>query len=153
MAELLIGYPQSDHIKIRVLRRSHPEADDYWDGNWVNAEVSLVIRPWQASYDASLRTEELTRFRDAIRELYRGERREATLTPLEPWLFVTLEVDSLGHVHLGGAAGPEGHGRPFGAVQLNFEVKDFMDQTFLPPLIGELDEIVHQFPVIGDPTK
>jgi hypothetical protein len=45
MREVIIGHPDGDHIVLRVLRRKHPSATDYDDANWVDAQVSISVRP------------------------------------------------------------------------------------------------------------
>jgi hypothetical protein len=152
MAELVVGRHHEDHIEIRVMRRSHPHADDYWDGNWVDSEIQVDIRPWRATYPAQLRTDEFLRFRDQLGEMYDGARKEASFEPMEPWLGLTLELDPLGHVAVNGAAGPEGFGKIFGQVRLEFLLTGVMDQTDLPPLINDLDELALEFPTKGRPT-
>lgn len=76
----------------------------------------------------------------------------ATFSPMEPWLGLALQLDSLGHIHLKGQAGPEGFGRVFGQTRLVFEVDDFMDQTFIPSIIQQLKLIEQEFPVVGMPS-
>jgi hypothetical protein len=152
MTELIVGRRQEDHIKIRVLRRSRPSGDDYWDGNWVDSEMQVNIRPWRATYLAQLRTEEFSRFRDQLGEMYDGTRKEASFEPMEPWLALTLEVDPLGHIAVKGEAGPEGFGKVFGQVRLGFRLTEVMDQTDLPPLIEALDGLALEFPTKGRPT-
>ncbi|QSE87669.1 cold-shock protein (plasmid) [Rhodococcus pseudokoreensis] len=34
---LVVGSVDVDHLAIVVHSRSHPEATDYWDGNWVRS--------------------------------------------------------------------------------------------------------------------
>jgi hypothetical protein len=130
----------------------NPNANDYWDGNWVESEIELDIRPWRATYKANLRTEEFSRFHDQVREMYDGARKEATFEPMEPWLSLALELDTLGHIAIKGDAGPEGFGKIFGQVRLNFHLTGDMDQTDLPPLIAKLDELAREFPTKGRPA-
>ena len=63
---MILGESAGDHVGIRVKRRTHPQAADYWDGNWVDAGISVVLRPWRGSYEASLRTDEFARFREEL---------------------------------------------------------------------------------------
>ena len=151
MTELTVGPSGGDHVRIRVLRRMRPQANDYWDGNWVEAEVAVDMRPWRATYRANLRTEEFARFRGQLREMYDGAGKEASFEPMEPWLGLTLELDSVGHMTLRGKAGPEGSGKIFDQVRLNFRLDDVMDQTYLLPLIAQLDEVEREFPTRGSP--
>jgi hypothetical protein len=152
MSRLVVGRQSEDHIEIRVLKRTRPQANDYWDGNWVASEIAVDIPPWRATYPAQLRTEEFSRFRDQLREMYEGSGKEASFEPMEPWVRLTLELDALGHIAFAGDAGPEGFGKFFGQVRLNFRLTGVMDQTDLPPLIAELDEVVREFPTKGRPT-
>jgi hypothetical protein len=152
MSELVVGRRDEDHLEIRVLRRSHPQTNDYWDGNWVESEIGIHIRPWRATYQAQLRTEEFSRFRDQLRDVYDGTRWEASFEPMEPWLELTLESDALGHVTIKGQAGAEGFGKIFGQVRLNFHLTGVMDQTDLPPLIAALDGLAREYPTKGRPT-
>jgi len=119
MSELIVGRRDEDHIEIRVLGRMHPQANDFWDGNWVASEIAVNIPPWRATYPAHLRTDEFVRFRNQLREMNDGSRKEASFEPMEPWLRLTLELDALGHISFTGDAGPEGYGKIFGQVRLN----------------------------------
>jgi hypothetical protein len=108
MSRLVVGRQSEDHIEIRVLKRTRPQANDYWDGNWVASEIAVDIPPWRATYPAQLRTEEFSRFRDQLREMYEGSGKEASFEPMEPWVRLTLELDALGHIAFAGDAGPRG---------------------------------------------
>jgi hypothetical protein len=152
MAELVVGRLHEDHIGIRILRRMHPEASDYWDGNWVASEISVHIPPWRATYPADLRTEEFSHFRDQLSQMHDGVGKEASFDPMEPWLRLTLKLDELGHIEVTGDAGPEGLGKFFGQVRLDFRLTGVMDQTDLRPIITQLDEVARQFPTKGHPT-
>jgi hypothetical protein len=153
MRELMLGSRVADYVAIKVLRRRYPEATDYWDGNWVEAEVEMVVRPWRGVYEANLRTDELLRFRRQLKDMNEGNRHEARLAPMEPWVELTLERDSSGHVGLKGESGPGGFGRAFGQVRLVFELQGVIDQASLVSLIAGLEEIEAEFPVIGEPSR
>jgi hypothetical protein len=42
-------------------------------------------------------------------------------------------------------------GKLFGQVRLDFRLDGVMDQTYLPLLIAQLDEVEREFPVKGTP--
>jgi hypothetical protein len=69
MREVIIGHPDGDHIVLRVLGRKHPSATDYYDGNWLDAEVTIVFKPWRGTFNADLRTVEFAHFRQELVEL------------------------------------------------------------------------------------
>lgn len=151
MAEVTLGQSGGDRIIIRVLRRKYPNATDYWDGNWVNAEVEVTVRPWHAKYLANLRTEEFADLRQQLERMYAMDRHEAKFSPMEPWLNFDLRLDSLGHIDMSGNIGPEGFGKVFGEARLVFKIREFMDQTFLAPIIQQLRGVERDFPVVGRP--
>ena len=153
MREVIIGHPDGDHIVLRVLRRKHPSATDYYDGNWVDAQVSISVRPWRGVFNADLRTDEFARFRQRLEELNKRTKPEAMFAPMEPWLEFTLELGSSGEVHLKGESGPEGFGRVFNETRLEFEARGFMDQASLPSVIQQLEAIEREFPVIRGPLR
>jgi hypothetical protein len=153
MREVIIGHPDGDHIVLRVLRRKHPSATDYDDANWVDAQVSISVRPWRGVFNADLRTDEFARFRQELVELSNGTRPEAMFAPMEPWLEFTLELGSSGEVHLKGESGPEGFGRVFNEALLEFDFSGFIEQASLPVVIHQLEAIEREFPVIGGPLR
>jgi hypothetical protein len=149
MREVILGRPTGDHVAMRVLRRRTPSATDFDDGNWVDAEVTIVFRPWRGTFNAYLRTDEFATFRQQLEDLHAGTRPDAIFAPMEPWLELTLELGSSGQVNIKGDSGPEGFGRGFNAALLEFDIPGFMEQASLPSVIQQLEAIEAEFPVIG----
>ena len=149
MREVILGRPDGDHVAMRVLRRKNASATDFEDGNWVDAEVTIVFRPWRGTFNAYLRTDEFANFRERLEELNNRTKPEAMFAPMEPWLEFTLDLGSSGKVHLKGESGPEGFGRVFNETRLEFEARNFMDQASLPSVIHQLEAIEREFPVRG----
>ena len=146
---MILGRPDGDHVAMRVLRRKNASATDFEDGNWVDAEVTIVFRPWRGTFNAYLRTDEFANFRERLEELNNRTKPEAMFAPMEPWLEFRLELGSSGEVHLKGESGPEGFGRVFNETRLEFEARNFMDQASLPSVIHQLEAIEREFPVRG----
>lgn len=94
--ELLIGLPARDHIRLEVVSRAHPSADDYWDGNWVMTRVSIRAGGFRASYEACLRTDELKSFRDQLEAAYERLDRSACFESMEQWLTIGATGDGYG---------------------------------------------------------
>jgi hypothetical protein len=138
-----------DFISLKPLRRSHVQASDYWDANWIETEIDILIKPWRGKYIANLRADEFQAFRVQLQEIYEKAAGRAEFKSMEPWLELTVELDSLGHVRLTGTADPE-IGNVFGLARLTFEMEG-LDQTSLPPLISQLEELERDFPVVGKP--
>jgi hypothetical protein len=64
-----IGFSNRERVIVRPSRRERPEADDYSDGNWVEATIDIAAGAFRGEYEAQLRAEEFVRFRDQVRRL------------------------------------------------------------------------------------
>jgi hypothetical protein len=130
VASFVLGQEGADFLRIDVSMRTNPAATDYWDGNWVVAEVSVSSGPWSGSYRANLRAEDFLAFRDHLLAIYEDvDVQLAKFSSMEPWLEVVVErSDRLGHLTLKGTA----HSEPFfeghDVLQFVFEI----DQSYLP---------------------
>ena len=60
--ELLAGAPDGDHLSVRVTGRVHPDATDFWDANWLRAELSARGGAFRGAFAADLRADELQAF-------------------------------------------------------------------------------------------
>lgn len=141
----VIGRPGGDHVRIRLTRRELPEATDYWDGNWIYADVALRAGAFRGEYEARLRSDELARFYASLGPLYDRLTGEAVLDSMEKWVRVRLAGDGKGHI----AASCEAQDAPGTGNLLTFELE--LDQTDLPRILRELEAILAAFPVIGEP--
>ncbi|WP_431844131.1 WapI family immunity protein [Calidifontibacter indicus] len=84
--ELVIGSAGADHVSITVTGREHPEADDGWDANWVVAVISVVMGSFRGTVRASLRTDEIHRFKRELKSLNTTLAGTAVLDSLERWI-------------------------------------------------------------------
>ena len=140
---MTIGNAERERVVITVLGREHPSAQDFDDGNWLVARVAVAAGAWSGECRASLRSEEFAALLAGVRELERTLRGEAAFAPLEPWLTLRLEGDGLGHVTVSGRADDDvaiGN-----KLHFHFE----LDQTYLGPLIKDLEAVMTEYPVIG----
>lgn len=144
---LVVGHLAGEHLSIRPTRRRYPDAQDYWDGNWLDAEITLRVGAFQAAYEAQLRTEELGRFRDALRRLYEDLTGEAAFESMERWLRLQMVGDGRGHITVTG----EAMDAPGMGNRLTFQLE--LDQTELPEMLRALDAILRDFPVKGSPES
>lgn len=132
-------------VTIRVGGRMHPDATDYWDGNWLLSPIEVVVGGFTGRVQAGLRADELVSFREQLQELHRTLEGEAKLESLENWLILVATGDGLGHVEVTGAARDE----PGMGNELRFGFTS--DQTFLPEIIDALLQVEQLFPVLGAP--
>jgi hypothetical protein len=94
-----LGASNREHLIVCPSWRAHPEAIDYWDGNWVHATIEIAAGGFRGKLEARLRAEELVGFRDQIRPLQEKLGRGARLETMEGWLSVDIKGDGKGHFH------------------------------------------------------
>ncbi len=140
---VLIGRP-GQGVLIRVLGRLHPDADDYWDGNWLMSAVEVSAGGFRADLGAGLRAEELRSFREGLARIYTDMSGEVTLTSMEEWLLLTVGVVSRGRLSVLGLA----RDQPGGGNELRFAV-DGLDLSYLPAIVAALSGIEAAYPVLG----
>ena len=133
-------------ILLTVHRRTHAGAEDYWDGNWLSTDIRATICGFNVRVDADLRVDEFEAFRSEVSELHSGARRDAKLETMEGWISMHLTLtDRLGHICCTGTILDE----PGIGNHLEFSLD--IDQSYLPQLVRELDEVLVNFPIVGAP--
>ena len=143
--EVLVGDANGEHVLVRLLRRAHPQAHDYWDGNWIACEVSVRAGAFRATFTADLRAEEFQRFLGEVRLLQTSLEGVARFETMEEQLTLSLTRSIKGRVQVAGVARDvAGTGN-----ELRFEFD--IDQTYLPALSGGLERGLANFPVVGSP--
>ena len=143
-AVLVIGKESSEHVAIRISSRERVGSEDYWDGNWLNAEVSVVVGSWQGQFNAYLGSYDFVRFRKELENLYEKLTGEANFATLDSKLYFAFHGDGLGHIHVDGTACDySGTGNT-----LRFSLE--LDQTYLPNIITQLMKIEGAYPVVGE---
>ena len=124
--------------------RQFPEAQDRWDGNWLNVTVhcgEAGASVWATG--AILDTISLLRFRDELERLHRTLSGEAALESHELNVVVRVAVaDDAGHLRVRVEITPDhlaqGH-------WFEFEI----DQSDLPAAVAQLESVLVAFPVRG----
>lgn len=145
-----LGSEDGDRLEVQVFSRSHPGMTDYWDGNWLRAQVTVVASPWAGSYRAGLRAVEFAAFREHLQALYDDPTgSEARFESMEPWLRFTVQrTDRLGHVEVRGEARVEPFVEDHSVLKFIIEI----DQSYLPHALDELAKLLAAYPVLGSPN-
>jgi hypothetical protein len=133
-----------DFLSFRVLGRSHPEATDYWDGNWLRIGGIVSLGAFQGNVSGDIRVEELQAFSNSLNHLYETLTGEAIFETLEDWLKIRIWVDKLGQITLSGFV----KNGVFDQNRLSFVT--YADQTFLSVPIKQIEQAIKQFPLRGD---
>jgi len=145
MFEITIHCDSADFLKITLLGRSHPGADDYWDGNWVKSTIEVQVGGFRGSVVADLRTDELARFLDQLRPLQSSLRGTAEFESMERWLSIRGTGDGRGHMEFRCVV----QDQPGVGNKLDFTLAT--DQSFCQTTVKELAAALQAFPVIGSP--
>ena len=131
-------------FQLWVHGRQFPEAQDQWDGNWLNVTVHCgQSRASVWATGAILDSIALVRFRDELERLHQTLAGEAVLESHEPNVKVRVAAsDSAGHLHVRAEITPDhlqqGH-------WFEFEI----DQSYLPATVAQLESVRMEFPVKG----
>jgi len=133
-------------LRLWVHGRQFPDADDYWDSNWLVITARVEAKGAGVEIEGPLiRNTEIAAFAAELRRLSETLRGTAKLDCLEPELEVSLcPADAIGHIAIAISITPDllnqSHRFEFGT-----------DQSHLPMLIAECEAILEAHPVIGTP--
>lgn len=135
-------------FQLWVHGRQFPEAEDYYDCNWLRVTAhcgASGASVW--AQGAILMVTDIAGFGDRCAAILRGEVKSAALDPFEPELKVCLEAsDSLGHIRAQVEITPD---HLLQSHRFEFEV----DQSYLPGIIKQCSEIVQKYPIRGQQER
>ena len=132
-------------LEVTILNRQFPDAADYWDGNWLNVMARCEAEGSSASASGPiLHMPELVDWLKALKEMYRTLSGQADLKPIEPNFAVNMTITKMGQIAVSVHLSPNHLTQ---AHRFDFTI----DQSHLPPLIGQLESIVKAFPIKGKP--
>lgn len=131
-------------FQLWVHGRQYPEADDYWDRNWLRVTAhcgASGASVW--AQGAIVMVTDIAGFGNQCDAMLRGDATSAHLDPLEPELKVVLETgDRLGHIRVQVEITPNHLAQ---SHKLEFEV----DQSYLPDIIRQCSSIVDEYRIRG----
>lgn len=138
---------EGERVAVEVVAREHPDKSDYWDGNWLTAQIDVVSGAFRGNYRAALRAEEFVHFRDQLERLNDdSEAPPAEFESMEPWLrFSVHRSDRHGHMRVSGRAQTE----PFFDSHNIFYFVLELEQGLLSGTLDELEKLIEDFPVVG----
>ena len=133
-------------LKIRVVGRQFPDADDFWDGNWLQVEVHMKANGAEVTVQGPiLRSDEIATFLIGLEVMNRELSGKAELLCMEPNLNISIAFEgSLGSIRGIVEITPE-FSNQFHRFQVGGNPSD------LPKLITECRRVLSRFPVVGRP--
>jgi len=142
---LLVGPPDANHLALRPLRRSHPDSEDFWEGNWLKVDVSVLAGAFRGTFEADLRCDEFEQLLEQLSALQGAAQGAAALESAEGWVSLRLTLDPRGRL----VGTCEVRDDPALGSSLRFELA--ADQAGRPAMLDALAGILRAFPVVGHP--
>src|SRR5690349_6848129 len=130
-------------VRVSILGYEQPDAQDYDDGNWLNATVHMAISGFRAAFPYAPYAPDLANFLSELSALYASMKGTAKYHSLEEDIILDGRIDELGGIEWSCVA-PHPHGM---GAKLEFGFT--ADQSYLPDLISQLTEILKTYPVRG----
>lgn len=128
-------------LRIWIHNRQNPEADDFWDANWVDATASCADNNASVTAEGPiLHLSEIEQWLRQLETVHRKLSGEAVLECMEPNLRARIECDKLGHMKMEVAITPD-HLTQQHAFTIDF------DQTHLGGLIEDCRKILAAYPI------
>ena len=131
-------------IRIDILGLNYPNAEDDWDRNWLKSIISAKAGAFSGNFKADLMTTDFETFKNELTNLYDKLKGIATFNTLESQVDIKITGDGIGHLK----AKCEVMDYAGIGNKLEFEI-DF-DQTQIPKIVNQLENIITKFPVSGD---
>jgi hypothetical protein len=133
-------------LMLWIHNRQFPDSTDYWDGNWVNSTARMSANGARVEVAAPfIHLGEIRRWHEEITKLSETLSGTAELAPMEPELKVAMRCDSLGHVTVEVEMTPN-------VISQKHWFEFEIDQSYLPALVKDLERVLEEFPVRGNPS-
>ena len=128
-------------FQLWVHGRQFPDAQDYWDANWLNVTAHCGAEGASVWTSGSiLHLGELTQLLSGMKQLYKTLAGEAELPCIEPELHLKLAARGLGQIEL------EVNITPNNMLQ-EHRFKFAIDQSYLPEAISGCEKVLVAYPV------
>jgi hypothetical protein len=149
MDKIHIGGEEHEFLSIQILDRESPESElaDYWESNWLVCLVEVRAGGFQATVRCNFQAEDIVRLRDRLTDLSEWKENMADFSTLEGWLTAHFVMDEQGRIAVLGDLVD----RPMDGNRLRFELA--IDQSFLRPILRDLDCAIEAYPVVGSPPQ
>ena len=129
-------------VKASIIGRSYPNSNDYWDGNWLKAEIEANTYDFKGKFRTNLRTDDFQQFYQNLLKIQKNETNQIEFTTMEEGLHLIGKLDITGNINWNVAAKSE-----FGN-KLLFNIET--DNAYIVSIIKDVVKILNEYPVIGD---
>jgi hypothetical protein len=144
MCVIRVGGEEYEFLEITIDGYAYPTSIDYWDGNWLRADVKVVAGGFRGHVKGYLRADEFECFRDQLAAFLEAFQGTAELRAMEEWLLLRVTGDRRGHLRLAA----EIRDKPGIGNTLSCTME--YDQTYFQTMLAALRSAVERFPVRGE---
>jgi len=144
--EIVIGDLDGEHVRIRVLGRTHAAPPEAAGSDWLVSPITIVVGGFTGQVPAALRSDELHRFREGLQEVQRTGGGTAVLKSIEDWISLAVVLQTNGTLSVTGSADDE----PGIGNTLRFAF-DGLPSEQLGPLVAALRECEDRFGSVPGP--
>jgi hypothetical protein len=137
-----------NYFRLEPLAYERTASGEYYDDNWVRTKISVKGGSFSGQYEVSMLTEEFEYLQKGFLLLDKNLNGGLEFTDMESNVTLTIKGDGFGHFTADVTANDCG-GQPYS--RLTFEIT--FDQTYIKPIIAQLDSITKEFPVISTNKK
>jgi hypothetical protein len=143
--DTLVGEPA--RVTLEMQHRQYPECRDYWDGNWVITRFQATAPGFHADFNETVHLREILALREKLAEMHATLQGRVEWKAMDGFLELVAEMDRSGHIrwtfdlHYPAGAG----------VVLSLQINN--DQTYLPPIMGQMDDVLEAFSIVGSVTR
>ena len=136
-----------DFIRIDLLNLTYPDAELDWDRNWIKSKVTVKGGVFSGQFETELMTTDFDRFKQQFSQLYDNLDGVAIFDTIEGQVNIKIKGDGIGHFEASCMVMDyAGTGN-----KLDFEIN--FDQTLIPNIVGQLNNITKTYPIWGDLRK
>ena len=128
-------------LNIRIIKRSNTDSRDYWDANWLEAEIKVNVLGFRALYGANLRIDDLQRFYENLLLFLDYKKNEIEFTTMEEGIYLKFTAEVNGEIKCEGIAK--------NILGDNLIFKFDLDYTTMDIFNNQLKFILNSYPLIG----
>ena len=134
-------------IEIDILTNKTSGTFDFWEENWLYANIKGNFPGFKVNYDCNLRTDDFQHCAEKLESMLSMDIEVAEFTTIEEGLQIMFIRGEFGDIKV------KGKMIATELTQCVFEFKFTMDVPTLQRLIGEMQQVVYMYPLIGNPDS
>lgn len=129
-------------VQIDIIKRSNPNSNDYWDGNWLKANIKIDVSGFKSDFKTNLRSDDFQRFYSGLIKLQNNLSKEVEFNTMEEGLYLKGNMEITGNIKWESISKSDDDN----TLKVFFET----NVTTIELLTTEIEEILNSFPIVGN---